>query len=110
MIIMAKKGSGWKNESRRHSLARKGVKTVIDDHKRLAVNKFVANGKVYTANELKTMPTILSGHFDNLKIDKGDLRVWLSRLTIADGMPYNDQVTIERKINGNWVVVDQYQG
>lgn len=28
---MAKKGSGWKNESRRHSLARKGIKTVQSD-------------------------------------------------------------------------------
>ena len=39
-----KKPIGWKGESRRHSLARKGVKTVIDDKHRLAVNNFVARG------------------------------------------------------------------
>lgn len=39
---MAKKG--WSGESRRHGLARKGVKTVIDDDKRLAVNNYVARG------------------------------------------------------------------
>jgi len=37
--------SGWKGEPRRHSLARKGVKTVLPDGKRFDVSKFVANGK-----------------------------------------------------------------
>jgi hypothetical protein len=41
---MKGKGSGWKNESRRHSLARKGVKTVLPDGRRFDVSKFVANG------------------------------------------------------------------
>lgn len=35
---------GWKGESRRHSLSRKGIKTNIDDHKRLSVRNFVARG------------------------------------------------------------------
>jgi len=35
---------GWKGEPRRHGLARKGVKTVIDKDKRLAVNNYVARG------------------------------------------------------------------
>jgi len=34
----------WKGESRRHSLSRKGIKTNIDDHKRLSVRNFVAKG------------------------------------------------------------------
>jgi len=42
---MAGKGSGWKNESRRHSLARKGVKTNIDQGKRFDVSNFVARGE-----------------------------------------------------------------
>ena len=41
---MKKQGSGWKGESRRHSLARKGVKTVLPDGRRFDVSKFVANG------------------------------------------------------------------
>ena len=36
---------GWHGEPRRHGLARKGVKTVIDKDTRLAVNKYVSNGK-----------------------------------------------------------------
>ena len=37
---------GWKGESRRHSLSRKGIKTNIDQHKRLAVNDYVARGSL----------------------------------------------------------------
>ena len=35
----------WKGESRRHSLARRGVRTVIDDRRRLPVNRYVARGE-----------------------------------------------------------------
>lgn len=64
----------------------------------------------YTKEELKAMPTIHSGHFDNLKIDTGTTRVWLSRMTVADGMPYNNQVTVEKLVNGKWETVETYQG
>lgn len=40
---------GWKGESRRHSLSRKGIKTNIDKTKRLSVRNFVARGE----NDLK---------------------------------------------------------
>ncbi|MCK4545428.1 hypothetical protein KAU43_07805 [candidate division WOR-3 bacterium] len=36
---------GWKGESRRHSLSRKGIKTNIDKTKRLSVRNYVARGK-----------------------------------------------------------------
>ncbi|MCK4545420.1 hypothetical protein KAU43_07765 [candidate division WOR-3 bacterium] len=35
---------GWKGESRRHSLSRKGIRTNIDKDKRLSVRNFVARG------------------------------------------------------------------
>ena len=47
---MKNKGSGWRNESRRHSLARKGIKTVIDDNRRFDVSKFVARGENQKSN------------------------------------------------------------
>ena len=37
---------GWKGESRRHSLSRKGIKTNIDKTTRLSVRNFVARGKI----------------------------------------------------------------
>lgn len=64
----------------------------------------------YTAEQLEEMETIHEGHYDNLKIDTGSMRVWLSRMTVADGMPYNNQVTIEILENGQWVTVDKYEG
>ena len=38
------KRKGWKGESRRHSLARKGIKTNIDGGRRFDVSNFVAKG------------------------------------------------------------------
>jgi len=37
----------WKGESRRHSLARKGIKTVISDKRKVDVSTFVAKGKLH---------------------------------------------------------------
>ena len=36
---------GWKGESRRHSLSRKGIKTNLPDGRRFDVSNFVARGK-----------------------------------------------------------------
>ena len=49
-----------------------------------------------TLRKIDSLPTLHSGHFDNLKIETEDTRVWLSRMTIEDGMPYNNQVTEEK--------------
>jgi len=64
----------------------------------------------YTASELEDMETIHSGQYDNLKIDTGLKRVWLSRLTVADGQPYDNQVTVESLIDGRWIKTQEYQG
>jgi len=77
--------------------------------------KYKATGKIrnpvrqFTLRELKSKPTIESGHFDNLKMADDHTRVWLSRMTVADGMPYNNQVTVEKYIDGNWKTVSKYQ-
>ncbi len=55
------------------------------------------------------MPTIASSQTDDLKFDDGKTRVWLSRLTRADGLPYNNQVTIEKLKNGSWSLVRSYR-
>lgn len=71
------------------------------------------------------MPTIHQGHTDDLKIetqgggtkDTRATRVWLSRLTVEDGQPYNNQVTVEQYLPGNgksnfgyqWVTTEQYE-
>lgn len=64
----------------------------------------------YPAKYLKTLPTLSTGHTEDLKLDLFDVRIWLSRCTEADGEPYNDTVTIERLIKGKWICVATYQG
>lgn len=71
--------------------------------------------KRYTANELRDLPTLATGQADNLKLEftdpyHGEVRVWLSRCGVEDGMPYDDIITIENLAEGRWVQVDQYPG
>ena len=70
----------------------------------------------FTAKRLEFMPTIRKGQFADLKLDywscntDKQTRVWLSRLTVADGMPYDDHIRVDQFSNGRWVTVAEYQG
>ena len=64
--------------------------------------------KKYTLRELQKLETISQGHTDNLKIKTENKKVWLSRMTIEDGMPYNNMVTIKKLINGRWETIEEY--
>lgn len=64
----------------------------------------------YSLKKLQSLPTLHQGQTDDLKIETNRECVWLSRLTIADGMPYNNEVTIEqRNPAGEWRTVEQYE-
>lgn len=64
----------------------------------------------YTLKELEGLKTISQGQMDDLKIEDGNIRVWLSRMTIEDGMPYNNQVTVEElNENGSWHTIEEYE-
>jgi hypothetical protein len=64
----------------------------------------------YSARQLRKLPTISQGQFSNLKIDDGKHRIWLSRMTKADGMPYNNAIEVEALLDGVWTSVAQYLG
>ena len=66
----------------------------------------------YTARALNKLETIRQGTTCNLKIDTGSCRVWLSRLSTMDGMPYDNMITVERWLakDGLWRVLDTYAG
>ena len=76
----------------------------------------------FTAKRLEFMPTIRKGQFADLKLDywscntDKQTRVWLSRMTVADGMPYDNYIRVEQYVcggyteNGRWVTVAEYQG
>ena len=85
-------------------IGRKGYKECYTPFNREAM------ARLYTAGELEDMPTLSSGQFDNLKVDTGELRVWLCRCGVADGLPYDNMVTVERLRDGRWVKVSEYEG
>jgi len=64
---------------------------------------------IFTLDELESLPTLSVGQADNLKVDTGTVRVWLSRCTVDDGEPYNNKVTIECLNDGVWQRRKTYQ-
>ena len=50
-----------------------------------------------------------AGTHRQLKIKTEDTKVWLSRMTVDDGMPYNNMVIVEKLINGKWETIEEYQ-
>ena len=62
----------------------------------------------FSLKELEGKPTLCTGQADDLKFDDGKTRVWLSRCTTADGEPYDNHVSVEKLIDGKWVLVDEY--
>jgi hypothetical protein len=54
----------------------------------------------YTKTELQDLDTIEQAwDGDELKIDEGDLRVWL---THPENRQYNGDYTVETLVNGSW--------
>jgi CDGSH-type Zn-finger protein len=69
----------------------------------------------YAAKELAELPTLSTSQADSLKVEgqdeRGYYRVWLCRCGVADGMPYDNQVTVERlTAEGRWRTVEKYPG
>jgi hypothetical protein len=57
----------------------------------------------YSKAALAKLPTLRVGHTDDLKLESETERVWLSRMTKADGAGQDHQVTISRKReDGTW--------
>jgi hypothetical protein len=64
----------------------------------------------YTADELGQMPTLVTGHTDDPKMETDTTRVWLARTTTEDGEPYNHKVTVEKLQEGHWMTTEEYPG
>ena len=61
----------------------------------------------YTSSELEAMPTLAVGHFENLKVEEGEVRWWLSRMSREDGETH--RVRCERLTRGCWVVSGEFE-
>lgn len=60
---------------------------------------------------LSNLPTLEQGHTDDLKYQNKMFKVWLSRMTVEDGMKYNNGVTVEylNNIDYSWKVLYEYE-
>lgn len=66
--------------------------------------------KRFSLAELEALPTLHEGQYDDLKVEEGTIRVWLSRMTVGDGAPCNNQVTVEDvNTRGRRVKIDEYE-
>jgi hypothetical protein len=65
----------------------------------------------YTTEELEALPVLSVGQADDLHIDTGAVRVWLSRCGVEDGEPFDNKVTVETlSRDGRWVEYRVYSG
>lgn len=55
-----------------------------------------------TIAQAMELETIHSGHFDNLVYEDERFRVWRSRMTVADGAPCDNMLTLEHKLPRNY--------
>lgn len=62
-----------------------------------------------TLKELKEMKTITRGQFCDLKYQDNTTRVWLSRMTIADGETMDDRVCVKELRGGKWEETQTYK-
>lgn len=62
--------------------------------------------RTYTTAELAELPTLFSAHFDDLKVDTGTERIWLTRMTPEDGAQY--QIHHEEYKNSEWMASRSY--
>lgn len=60
-------------------------------------------------DEVDALPTIHQGQYADLKLDDGEHRVWVSRMTKADGAKENNAVEVETLENGSWVEANKKQ-
>lgn len=56
--------------------------------------------RVYKLTELKAMPTLCRGEFEDMKVEENYRRVWLSHT--------EDKVIVEQYIGFAWVVAYEY--
>lgn len=58
---------------------------------------------------LENFETISVGQAADLKYQNVDTRIWLFRTGIEDGEIFNNKVSIERLVDGQWVEAEIYE-
>jgi hypothetical protein len=89
------------------SMGKRAFGKMLSARRRMAKGNPSTKISSLTTAQIKAMPTIHSGHFANLKIDDGKMRVWVMRVGRADGY-YGPSVTYECLVRGVWVDCNKY--
>lgn len=63
-----------------------------------------------TTHELESLPTLSKGWCGDLKVDEDGERIWLYRVGLADGAPFENTVQVERLHDGRWETEVFYNG
>ena len=92
----------------------KKLEEYIEEYVSYFKETFINTDFFYTNIPLKVLsnlPTLEQGHTDNLKYQNKMFKIWLSRMTVEDGMKYNNGVTVEYfdNIDGVWKVLYEYE-
>ena len=53
----------------------------------------------FNKKELEKLPTLCQGQADDLKIDNGKIRVWISRV--------DNSISVEQLIEGSWILIGE---
>lgn len=61
-------------------------------------------------DELVELPNICLAQAEDLRYDDGEIRIWTSRMTQADGALFEHTVDVERLLDGTWKLIGRYDG
>jgi hypothetical protein len=63
-----------------------------------------------TLEELESLPTLAETQTADLKFEQNGCteRVWLERVGVDSGMPYDNMVTVEFLLEGGWETLTEY--
>lgn len=51
----------------------------------------------YSKAHLRSLPTLVQSYVDDLKMETETERIWISRLTKADGVSEDNKITVEKR-------------
>lgn len=64
----------------------------------------------WDAETLAGEDVLSQGQADDLHHEADGERLWLSRTGVADGEPFENTVTIERRVDASWITIAKYDG
>jgi hypothetical protein len=77
--------------------------------KQIRTPVFQPDKEMLTLSKAKEFPILHSGHCENIIFENEKYRVTISRMTIQDGMEYNNEITVLKLVKGLWKEINKYE-